>query len=131
MTLAEFLMIAGKTTTFVNNRVVFLAPHIMWRYARRMTSLTLKTQELPYDHPDSVYMFQPGPDKPFVATSAAIELYQNETIVQCLRILQQEATAHSGIDYLQVFDDESKPENLWIIEDGDGGAITALLPSDY
>ena len=76
-------------------------------------------------------MFQPGPEKPFVATAAAIELYQNETIVQCLRILQHEATAQSGIDYLQVFENPAKPENLWFIEDGDGGAITALLPSDY
>ena len=43
---------------------------------------------------------------------------------QCLR-------EHGGIDYLQVFTDPAKPEALWFIEDGPGGAITALLPSDY
>lgn len=42
-----------------------------------------------------------------------------------------EAEQHGGIDYLQVFEDESKSEALWFIEDGPGGAITALLPSDY
>lgn len=52
-------------------------------------------------------------------------------IFPCLTILQRLAKEHEGIDYLQVFTDSSKPEPLWFIEDGDGGAITALLPSDY
>ena len=43
----------------------------------------------------------------------------------------QKADEHQGLDYLQVFHDETKPENLWFIEDGPGGAITALLPSDH
>ena len=89
-----------------------------------MTSLTLKTQELPLDHPDSTNKFLPSPEKPFVATRAAIEMYQQETIVECLILLQQRAAEHGGIDYLQVFEDESKPENLWFIEDGTGGAMT-------
>ena len=76
-------------------------------------------------------MFQPGPDKPFVATPAAIELYSHEVIVGCWNVLRIKAEEHRGIDYLQVFVDESKPESLWFIEDGSGGAITALLPSDY
>jgi len=33
--------------------------------------------------------------------------------------------------YLQVFEDSSRSEPLWFIEDGTGGAITSLLPSDY
>ena len=91
----------------------------------------LKSQEIPFDHPESINMFRPTAEKPLVATLAAIEMYQQQTILQCLQILQQEADKHNGLDYLQVFDDDSKPENLWFVEDGNGGVITALLPSDY
>ncbi|MEM9356059.1 MAG: hypothetical protein AAGB04_07595 [Pseudomonadota bacterium] len=93
----------------------------------------LKRQEIPYDHPESVNMFQPSAEKPFVATPDAIDMYQQEVIVRCLALLQHEATQHQGLDYLQVFDGQSigKPENLWFIEDGAGGAVTALLPSNY
>ena len=76
-------------------------------------------------------MFQPGPDKPFVATPDAIAMYQHETILACLLILQAKAREHGGLDYLQVFEASDKPEHLWMIEDGPGGAITALLPSNY
>ncbi len=76
-------------------------------------------------------MFQPGPEKPFVATPAAIAMYTHEMIVACLTILRQKADAHNGLDYLQVFMAPDKGEKLWFIEDGDGGAITALLPSDH
>ncbi len=91
----------------------------------------LKLQEPPYDASDSKYMFRPSEDKPFVATHAAIEMYQVDTILKCLAVLQAHAVANGGLDYLQVFTDETKPENLWYIEDDGGGAITALLPSDY
>ena len=96
-----------------------------------MSPLTLKPQEIPFDHPDSCMTFVPSVEKPLVATPAAIDLYQRETIIECLQLLQRKAHEHSGIDYLQVFEDDSKPANLWFIEDGPGGAITALLPSDY
>ncbi|TWT60980.1 hypothetical protein Pan54_17120 [Rubinisphaera italica] len=76
-------------------------------------------------------MFQPGPNEPLVATPAAIEMYTNETILKCFGVLRQLADQHQGLDYLQVFEAGDKPENLWFIEDGQGGAITALLPSDY
>ena len=76
-------------------------------------------------------MFQPGPNKPLVATPAAIEMYTHETILKCFGVLRQLADQHQGLDYLQVFEVDDKPENLWFIEDGEGGAITALLPSDY
>ncbi|MBI5757309.1 MAG: hypothetical protein HZA46_02180 [Planctomycetales bacterium] len=92
---------------------------------------TLKPQEIPFDHPDSNNMFRPGPDKSFVATPAAIEMYSHDVILACFRVLRAKADEQRGLDYLQVFEDESKPENLWYIEDGEGGAITALLPSDY
>ena len=92
----------------------------------------LKVQEIPFDHPESCNMFRPGPDKPFLATPAAIATYQRETILACLKILREQADRYDGIDYLQVFksSDPSK-KDLWFIEDGDGGAITALLPSDH
>ena len=93
--------------------------------------MILRPQEIPLDAFDSRYMFQPSATKPFVATPAAIDMYGIETIVACLRELQAKAIQHQGLDYLQVFDDSAKPERLWFIEDGDGGAITALLPSDY
>ena len=75
-------------------------------------------------------MFRPGTDKPFVATAAAIDAYSTEVILACLRVLSQKADHHNGIDYLQVFEFDGDAR-LWFIEDGPGGAITALLPSDY
>src|SRR4051812_26087268 len=91
----------------------------------------LQDQEIPLDHPDSTNLFRPGPDKPFVATPAAIALYTHEILVACLGVLRAKADAHGGLDRLQVFADRDKPENLWFLEDGPGGAITALLPSDH
>jgi len=91
----------------------------------------LQPQEIPLDHPESVNMFLPSPEKPFLATPAAIALYTHEAIIACLGKLREEADRHGGLDYLQVFNDPSKAENLWFIEDGEGGAITAILPSDH
>lgn len=77
-------------------------------------------------------MFAPSAEKPFVATQAAIEAYSHEVILACLRVLQDQAERFQGIDYLQVFKNpEPGKEDLWFIEDGPGGAITALLPSDH
>jgi len=92
--------------------------------------LELKPQEPPLDHRDSCNRFRPGPDKPFLATPGAIEAFGFEAIVAGLKILQEKATEHDGIDYLQVFE-SPQGRRLWYIEDGDGGAITALLPEDY
>ena len=94
------------------------------------TDLELKPQEPPLNHPDSCNHFQPRPDKPFLATPGAIERFGYETIIACLRVLQQNATRHNGIDYLQVFE-TADGDRLWYIEDGEGGAITALLPEEY
>ncbi len=97
-----------------------------------MTTLpTLRPQEISHDDSESCEMFLPSAEKPFVATPAAIEMYSRETILACLAVLQGSAVANAGLDYLQVFDDPTKSEKLWFIEDGAGGAITALLPSDY
>ena len=75
-------------------------------------------------------MFRPSVEKPFVATPGAIQEHTMEEIVACLNRLQDLAQVHDGIDYLEVFEND-EGENLWLIEDGEGGAITALLPSDY
>jgi len=90
----------------------------------------LKPQEIPFDDPRSDCFFQPNGEKPLLATPAALDAYA-DVILPCLAVLQRLAREHQGIDYLQVFTDPSKPEPLWFIEDGKGGAITALLPSDY
>jgi hypothetical protein len=93
----------------------------------------LKMQEVPYEAESSCYRFRPSNVKPFVTTNGAGVTYGPHVIRACLAILQQDADEHNGLDYLQVFDDQTdrSREPLWFIEDGDGGAITALLPSDY
>ena len=86
-----------------------------------MTELPiLKPQEIPFDHPDSCCRFVAGPDKPLLATPAAIEMYSHDIIVACYRVLQDLAEREQGIDYLQVFQDEGKAQDLWFIEDGPG-----------
>ena len=95
-----------------------------------MSLPTLKPQEIAFDDPRSDCRFQPSDAKPFLATPAALAAYA-DVIFPCLALLQRLAQEHDGLDYLQVFTDPSKPDALWFIEDGDGGAITALLPSDY
>ncbi len=88
----------------------------------------LTVQEIAFDDPESPYMFQPGPEKPFVATPAAIALYR-DGIYRCLVELQELARKKQGLGYFQVFKDPDKPQALWFMEDA--GAITALLPSDH
>lgn len=57
-------------------------------YSRRVQHPVLKLQEIPFDDPESDRMFQPGPEKPFVATPAAIEMYR-DSIRHCLEILHR------------------------------------------
>ena len=95
-----------------------------------MTTLRLKPQEIPVDDPASNCFFRPSPEKPFLATSAALDAYGGEAILCYLREFRRAADHHQGLDYLQVFESD-KSDTLWFIEDGSGGAITALLPSDY
>lgn len=92
---------------------------------------TLKPQEIALDDPRSRYTFQQTPAKPFVVTRPALDLYGEDAVFRCLYWLQAVAKRHAGLDHLQVFTDPSKAEPLWFIEDDEGGAITALLPSDY
>jgi hypothetical protein len=94
-----------------------------------MTKLRLKPQEIPVNDLRSNCFFRPTFDKPVVATPAALAAYGDD-IHRCIAYLCDRAEVHNGLDYLQVFESH-KPEPLWFIEDGPGGAITALLPSDY
>jgi hypothetical protein len=96
-----------------------------------MKGLTLKPQEIRLDDPRSCCMFRPSPEKPFVATRAAMDTYGPDVILEGITLLQLNARRHHGLDYLQVFEDKETGSALWFIEDGEGGAITALLPSDY
>ena len=92
-------------------------------------NLILKPQEIPVSHPDSRYFFN---TKPFVATTNSLNYFEIEDIVIYLIYLQRQAKIYNGLDYLQVFEDPSKTlPNLWFIDDGEGGATTALLPEDY
>jgi len=96
-----------------------------------MTGLSVNPQEIAFDHPQSRCMFQPSPQKPIVATRAAMDSFGPAVIIECLNHLQRKARKHDGLDYLQVFESRQTGDKLWFIEDGEGGAITALLPSDY
>ena len=93
----------------------------------------LKTQEIDYDDPQSECFFVPTPTDQFSATQAAIDLYSRQTIVECLKLLQQEAKRNNGLDWLQVFDDPDKRSALWFIEEREDPSVrvTALLPEDY
>ncbi len=93
-------------------------------------ALQLRPQEPPLSHADSCNFFRPSQAKPFVYTPAAFDAFGIFAILAALRLLQQRALEHNGIDYLQVFQTPDGAR-LWFIEDGEGGAITALLPSDY
>ncbi len=87
-------------------------------------------QEIPLDDPRSTYSFFPE-QKPFLVTSAVSQTIPHSAILACLHQLMLFAKKHNGLDYLQSFKVEGCSEALWFIEDGDGGAITALFPSDY
>ncbi|MEX0703472.1 MAG: hypothetical protein WD069_15360 [Planctomycetales bacterium] len=91
----------------------------------------LKPQEIEFDHPQSCCRFHPDASKPFVATPGAIDRFGDVVICGCLALLQQLAETHAGIDSLQAFVDSASGAKLWFIEDGEGGAITALLPDEY
>ena len=96
-----------------------------------MEGLKLQPQEVPYESSESCWTFTPTTTKPFVVTRTAFETFGESTIFRCLLHLQEEARRHDGLDKLQVFEDQATHEKLWFIEDGEGGAITALLPDDY
>jgi hypothetical protein len=97
----------------------------------RTRTISHKIQEVPLNSPASCYRFSCFGDKPVVVSKAAHEHFGPQIISACFLELQAFAVAKDGLDYLQVFYISDSIEPLWIIEDGAGGAITALLPGDY
>jgi len=90
-----------------------------------------RMQEIQFDDPRSSYQFFPSDKKPFVLTPGAQKAIGKELAFECLTRLYALAKMHSGIDYMQKFEILESGIIVWFIEDGDGGAITALLPSEY
>jgi hypothetical protein len=120
----------GSTLTDDGRGGAILPRPIPNSYPYPMSFPIHKPQEIPFDSPASCCFFQPTLTKPFVATPAALNEFGN-AIFTCLWMLQAKARKFNGLDYLQVFEFPGRTEPLWFIEDGDGGAITALLPADY
>jgi len=91
--------------------------------------LLLKQQEIPVGHPDSRFFF----NSRFVGTRAAIDTFTPEVLLTCLQLLQRKTTKHSGLDYLQVFENEvgqsTGEPDLWLIDDE--VVVTALLQENY
>ncbi len=88
-------------------------------------------QEIAFDDPKSTCRFSPSVKKPFLITAGVESTFGAELPFECLTRLLALATYHDGIDYLQVFEIRESGLKIWFIEDGEGGAITALLPSEY
>lgn len=105
-------------------------PRFFVGVGRRKIQVDHRRQEIALDDPRSTYRFFPE-RKPFVATAAVAREIPHGVIMVCLQQLILFAKRHDGIDYLQVFFVQGSSEPLWFIEDGEGGAITALFPSDY
>ncbi len=92
----------------------------------RVECFRLRPQEISLEDPHSRFMFQ----LQFVATRGVLDTFGIEVLLVLLDKLQAKARKHSGIDYLQVFENlEKGGTNLWFIEDGT--VVTALLPSEY
>ena len=89
----------------------------------------LKQQEIPYDHPDSKWMFDPDADIAVAITPAAKAIY-NDDAYELLAILTKLAKRHNGLDRIQVFvkPDPNVP-NLWVAEAED--SIVFHLPSEH
>lgn len=98
--------------------------------SQRIQLPRLSPQRNPFGHPDSKHHFRAEAPHSFEITTGARELYGELIIFGCLNMLHAWAIEQDGLDGRQVFQDDSKLEPLWIIEDGDGGTVTALLPSE-
>ncbi len=90
-----------------------------------------RIQEIEFDDARSSCQFRPGAKKPFLMTPGAQDAIGEELALECLTRLCALAKVHAGIDYLQKFEIIESGIVVWFIEDGDGGAITALLPEEY
>jgi hypothetical protein len=91
-------------------------------------SIELCRQDVPLRSAESRFMFDPQ-EKPFVATSGAMDCFGSTVILKCLRQVREKAAVHAGLIYFQKFLIGPESKTLWMIEDG--RAITALLPKEY
>lgn len=89
--------------------------------------LLWRGQEVPFDHPDSRWRFDPIA-RQTVATRTSLAQFTVFEIAGVLDLLREQAEIHDGLDYLQTFEDAAG-RRLWVIENEE--AITALLPEDY
>jgi hypothetical protein len=89
----------------------------------------LKTQEIPYDSPESDKMFDPLAKERVLVTDAVRVLLGDEVgdAGALLADLYRMAQEYRGLDYLQVFMN-SDGEDIWIIEED--AAITVMTPSN-
>jgi hypothetical protein len=94
-------------------------------------SVRYRIQEVDFDDDRSICDFRPGEGKPFLITRGVQDEFGISLPSECLSRLMAMASLHDGIDYLQVFEIPELDQKIWLIDDGDGGAITALLPSEY
>ena len=88
-----------------------------------------QTQENPYDHPDSKWMFDPHAEIAVTMTPSAKAIY-GDYAFEPLAILTGSAKRHGGLDRLQVFLSlDPKVEDLGVREAED--AIVFHLRSEY
>ena len=89
----------------------------------------LKEQEIPYDDPDSKWMFDPEADIAVAITPTAKEIY-NDQVYELLAILTAMAKRYRGLDALQIFmSQDPRVEDLWVQEADD--AIVFHLPNKH
>ena len=69
-------------------------------------ALTKRTQEIPFDAPESRYRFETH-SKLVVATPNAINAFGHPAIALALNQLAHVAQLNDGLDYLQVFEDDA------------------------
>ena len=88
----------------------------------------LKKQGVPYDPPDSKWLFDPEADVAVAITLAEKAIY-NDYAYELLAILTELAKRHGGLDWLQIFmNPDPNLEDLVVQEAED--AIVFHLPSE-
>ena len=105
--------------------------HAIYGPAERLLLPAFKQQDIPFDDPNSECHFRTDCPNQLLITPGAHELYGDTVIRICVAIIQAEASQYDGLSYLQIFEDGSKPEPLWFIDDDDNGVVTVLLPSEH
>ena len=90
---------------------------------------TLIEQELPYNDPESTFMFPTNGGKELYMTERCMRVYAYDVILACWQVLTDKAEQHGGLESLQVFESEEDVQELWFLEEP--FTIVAMLQSDY